>query len=157
MRRIGHHAALVAATVAWGVEIVVGKYAVGGIGAFSTLFVESGTAATFLWILMLFRLPRRTVRCGTSRSSACWNLSSATARSTWACGPRVRRPVSTGGAIQPLGMGVRPGDHGVPVRLRLVIKLGLLGLDETSGRPEHDAGSVVNRGKVIVFRLARED
>jgi drug/metabolite transporter (DMT)-like permease len=43
------------------VEIVIGKYAVGGIGAFTTLFVECGTAAVFLWMLMLFRRTPRTV------------------------------------------------------------------------------------------------
>lgn len=61
MTRVRHYAALVVATLAWGVEIVVGKYAVGGIGAFTTLFVECGTAAAFLWTLMLFRRPRRTI------------------------------------------------------------------------------------------------
>ncbi|MGH3880895.1 MAG: DMT family transporter [Actinophytocola sp.] len=61
MNRGWYYAALVLATLAWGVEIVVGKYAVTGIGAFTTLFVECGTAAAFLWVLMLLRR-RRTPR-----------------------------------------------------------------------------------------------
>jgi len=59
--RLGYYAALVVATLLWGVEIVVGKYAVGGIGAFTTLFIECGMAAGCLWPLLLWRGHRRVV------------------------------------------------------------------------------------------------
>lgn len=55
MKRLGYYAALVVATLAWGVEIVVGKYAVAGLGAFTTLSIECAAAAGFLWVLTLCR------------------------------------------------------------------------------------------------------
>ncbi|GES34227.1 DMT family transporter [Streptomyces angustmyceticus] len=45
----------------WGVATAVAKYAVDGIGAFTTLFIEVGTASAVLWIAMLRVRPRRTV------------------------------------------------------------------------------------------------
>lgn len=59
--RLGPYAALVVATAAWGVEITVAKYAVGGLGGFTTLFIESATAAVVLWAVMLKKRVRRVV------------------------------------------------------------------------------------------------
>jgi drug/metabolite transporter (DMT)-like permease len=57
--RLRSYAALILATAAWGVEFTVAKYAVEGLGGFTTLFIESATAAAVLWAVMLRkRVPR---------------------------------------------------------------------------------------------------
>ena len=59
MDRLRSYAALILATAAWGVEFTVAKYAVEGLGGFTTLFIESATAAAVLWAVMLRkRVPR---------------------------------------------------------------------------------------------------
>jgi drug/metabolite transporter (DMT)-like permease len=55
------YGALVLATLCWGVEITVSKYAIEGLGSFTTLFIETGTAAVVLWTFMLRSRPRREV------------------------------------------------------------------------------------------------
>ncbi|MEV5480148.1 MULTISPECIES: DMT family transporter [Streptomyces] len=61
LHRLRPYGALIAAAGSWGVATAVAKYAVDGIGAFTTLFIEVGTAAAALWIAMLRMRPRRTV------------------------------------------------------------------------------------------------
>lgn len=61
MNRLRPYGALVLATLAWGVEITVGKYAIQGLGAFTALFIEAGTAAAVLWVVMLRVRPHRLV------------------------------------------------------------------------------------------------
>lgn len=61
LHRLPPYGALIAAAGSWGVATAVAKYAVDGIGAFTTLFIEVGTAAAALWIAMLRMRPRRTV------------------------------------------------------------------------------------------------
>ncbi|TXC97443.1 DMT family transporter [Streptomyces sp. ISID311] len=61
LHRLRPYGALIAAAGSWGVATAVAKYAVDGIGAFTTLFIEVGTAAAALWIAMLRVRPRRTV------------------------------------------------------------------------------------------------
>ncbi len=60
--RLRPYSALVLATGAWGVEITVSKYAIEGLGSFTTLFIESGVAAVVLWLAMLCARPHRVVR-----------------------------------------------------------------------------------------------
>jgi len=61
MDRTKSYAALLLAMIGWGIEITVDKYAIIGIGPFSALLIESGTASIALGILMLIRRPRRQV------------------------------------------------------------------------------------------------
>ncbi|HXA59139.1 MAG TPA: DMT family transporter [Streptosporangiaceae bacterium] len=64
MRRLRPFGALVLATAAWGVATSAGKYAVGGLGAFTTLFIEVSTGALVLWAVMWRVRPRWTVAVG---------------------------------------------------------------------------------------------
>ena len=59
--RLRPYSALVLATAAWGVEITAAKYAVEGLGGFTTLFIESAIAAVVLWAVMLKTRARRVV------------------------------------------------------------------------------------------------
>lgn len=61
MHRIRVYGALIAAAGSWGTATAVAKYAVGGLGAFTTLFIEIGTAAVILWIAMIRVRPARIV------------------------------------------------------------------------------------------------
>lgn len=61
MNRLRPFVALLLSTAAWGIEITVAKYAVDGLGGFTTLFVESAVAAVVLWGLLLRSGVRRTV------------------------------------------------------------------------------------------------
>ncbi|MEV6804742.1 DMT family transporter [Streptomyces sp. NPDC017082] len=61
MNRLRPYGALIVAAGSWGVATAVAKYAVDGIGAFTTFFIEVGVAAAVLWAAMLWVRPRRTV------------------------------------------------------------------------------------------------
>lgn len=61
VNRLRPYAALVLATGAWGVEITAAKYTVQGLGGFTTLFIESATAAAVLWAVKLRSPVRRSV------------------------------------------------------------------------------------------------
>ena len=61
MNYLRPYGALVLATLCWGIEITVSKFAIEGLGSFTTLFIETGTAAIVLWAAMLRSRPRRTV------------------------------------------------------------------------------------------------
>jgi drug/metabolite transporter (DMT)-like permease len=55
------YAALLGATACWGAATAVAKYAVGDLGAFTTLAVESGVAAAVLAVLAVLRRTPRTL------------------------------------------------------------------------------------------------
>lgn len=61
MDRTKSYAALLLAMIGWGIEITVDKYAITGLGPFSALLIETGTASLALGIVMLIRRPRRRV------------------------------------------------------------------------------------------------
>jgi drug/metabolite transporter (DMT)-like permease len=55
------YGALVLAAASWGAATAVAKFAVAGLGPFTTLFIEVATAAVVLWVAMALARPRRTV------------------------------------------------------------------------------------------------
>jgi len=61
MDRTKSYSALLLAMVGWGIEITVDKYAITGLGPFSALLIETGTASLALGVLMLVRRPPRRV------------------------------------------------------------------------------------------------